>query len=88
MTDSTLVIPGADAALLGYVARCGQLPIAVYDHEKLVAHFVASGMSEDEAVEWVDVNVVGAWVGAGTPGVLVRATREDLDELIGGEPTP
>lgn len=75
--DEILYIPGADAALLGVVARCGQQPFLVYDHEKLVEHFMAEGMSYDEAVEWIDYNVEGAWVGTGTPGVLHRDVDED-----------
>lgn len=70
--DEILQIPGAEHALLGMVQRCGQAPFLVYDWEKLVEHFMAEGMTDEEAVEWIAVNVEGAWVGNGTPGVVHR----------------
>lgn len=82
-TDKTLLIEGADDAILGFIQRCGQPPVAIYDNDRLIEHFMAQGMTFEEAVEWIDYNVIGAWVGEGTPAVLVRATREDLDELLG-----
>lgn len=82
-TDKTLLIEGADDAILGFIQRCGQPPVAIYDNDRLIAHYEKQGMTFDEAVEWIDYNVIGAWVGKGTPAVLVRATREDLDELLG-----
>lgn len=85
-TDKTLLVEGADDAILGFIQRCGQPPVAVYDNDRLIAHFMAQGMTFEEAVEWIDYNIIGAWVGEGTPGVLVRATREDLDELLGTTP--
>lgn len=88
MTDAdypnspTLLLDGADDAIIGYIQRCGHPVVAIYDHQKLVEHFVREGMTEDEAEEWVEFNIVGAWMGEGTPGVLVRATREDIRELL------
>jgi hypothetical protein len=29
-------------------------------------------MSDEEAVEWFDFNIIGAWVGDGTPCFIVR----------------
>ena len=81
----TLIIPGADAAILGVVQRCGQAPFVVYDPDKLVAHFMGQGMTEEEAQEWVTFNIKGAWVGDGTPGVLYAMDRDELDELADTE---
>jgi hypothetical protein len=80
--DPTLFIDDAEQALVGYIRRCGQPLVAVYDYEKLVAVYQASGMTEEEATEWIEVNVIGAWLGTGTPSVLVRGTVADIkDEL-------
>lgn len=70
--DFMVHIPGADDALLGYVWRCGEQPFLVYDFDALVAVLVKDGMSEEDAYEWISVNVEGAHVGKGTPGVLNR----------------
>lgn len=77
MDDELLVIPGADAAILGTVYRCGQDPFVVYDYDRLVDHFVREGMTHDEAAEWIDYNIEGAWVGPHTPGVLRRLEVEE-----------
>lgn len=61
-----------DDALVGYAERCGQPALAVYDYEKLVEVFLAQGMSQEEAVEWIEFNIAGAWVGEQTPLLLHR----------------
>ena len=68
--DRTLMIPGADACILGTFRRCGQPTVIAYDYPKLVQHFIAQGMTQDDAEEWIDVNIEGAWVGSGTPAVV------------------
>jgi hypothetical protein len=48
--------------------RCGQPTLAVYDYDLAVKKLIErDGMSYDEAVEWMEFNVVGAWVGPNTP---------------------
>ena len=36
------------------------------------------GMEEEEAIEWIEFNIIGAWVGAGTPIIVWDF---DLDEF-------
>jgi hypothetical protein len=76
-THSVLQIDGCKAALIGYFQRPGQQPLLVYDYIKLVACFVKQGMTEDEANEWVTVNVESAWMGEGTPAILHRIKSKD-----------
>jgi len=40
---------------------------AVYDGDKMVEHFMQTGMTEEEAHEWIDFNVEGAYFGESTP---------------------
>jgi hypothetical protein len=40
---------------------------AVYSIEKLWDVFIAQGMTHEEAVEWVDFNILGAYVGEFNP---------------------
>jgi hypothetical protein len=72
LNPDAMLIPGKDAALIGVVERCGQPAFAVYDRGLLVALYVREGMTEEEAEEWITVDIDGAWVGDGTPAVLVR----------------
>lgn len=63
---------GCDAAIVGIVERCGQPPLVCYDYELLVQCFVDEETDLEGATEWVDYNIVGAWVGDGTPVILHR----------------
>ena len=76
----TLCIEGCDSARAGVFTRCGQPPVIVYDYELLVLAFEKRGMTDDEAREWISVNIEGAWVGEGTPAVLHPITEHDDDE--------
>ena len=66
---------GLDAALVGVVTRCGEKhPIAVYEHSALLKA-LAKEMSFDDAVEWIDVNINGAYIGPLTPFTMTMAPR-------------
>lgn len=80
--DDTLFLPGADSAIVGYINRCGQPPMVVYEHSKLVEIFMAQGMTDEEAIEHISVNIEGAWLGKGTPGILNLMPGEDVRTLI------
>ena len=54
---------GCDDAIIGITPN-GE---AVYSIEKLWDVFVAQGMTIEEAIEWVDFNILGAYVGEFTP---------------------
>ena len=59
--------------------------LAVYDIQLCVAVLQKGGFSETEAYEHLDYNVIGAWVGSGTPLFLRRQTMQEFyreqDEL-------
>ena len=68
-----LFADGLDEALVGVARRCGQPTLAVYDYEKCVEVFMSrEGISHEDAIEWMEFNVVGAWLGEGTPIWLCR----------------
>lgn len=59
---------GFEEALVGYVERFGQDPLPLYDREKcILILMVRDSMERDEAEEFFSFNVIGAWVGDGTP---------------------
>jgi len=64
---NALFADGLEAACIGIGRRCGQPALAVYDYDKAVQLFVDDGMSHEDAVEWMEFNVVGAWMGENTP---------------------
>lgn len=63
-----LLADGFDDALLGYVERCGMSPLALYDTNKCIEILMKrDGMSCEEAWEFFNYNVAGAYMGENTP---------------------
>jgi hypothetical protein len=63
-----LLADGFEDAFLGVGWRCAQVPIAVYDRDMCVEVLMKrDGMSYEDAEEFFDFNVMGAWVGERTP---------------------
>lgn len=57
-----------DAAILGVAERIGMSPIVAYDTAKILDILCErDGMEGDEAVEYFEFNIVGAYVGERTP---------------------
>ena len=69
-------IDGHDEAIMGVVHRFGQDAILCYDYEKVISQLVTDGMTDEEASEWFDFNIIGAWGGEGTPCFLVTDWEE------------
>jgi hypothetical protein len=68
-----LAADGFADAYVGYAAPGpGRKALAVYDYEKCIKVLMdRDGMSEEEACEYFEFNVVGSWVGECTPLYLV-----------------
>lgn len=77
-----ILYPNYEEALIGICRRFGCPPVALYDYDKcidiLIRDFSDNG-EEDEpeegfyqmAVEWIEVNSLGAWMGEYTPAFAV-----------------
>ena len=82
-----LLADGFEEAFVGICRRFGQPPLAAYDRGRCIDVLMArDGMSEDEAEEFFEYNVIGAWVGDHTPVFLdlaapVDVTSEALEAL-------
>lgn len=74
--DEMLFADGYDEAILGFSQRCGEPAVVVYDRQKVISCLVKDGLSEDEAEEFFEFNVVGAWVGPRTPVFLIRLEED------------
>ena len=63
-----LVADGFDGAIIGVARRCGQPDLVAYSYERCVEILIdRDGATYEEAVEHLEFNVVGAWVGEETP---------------------
>lgn len=65
---SALLADGFEDAFVGVARRCGLPALAVYDYSLGVKLLIErDGVSYEDAVEWMEFNVVGAWAGEHTP---------------------
>ena len=69
---------GLDDAILGIAYRAGAAPLVAYSTSQCIQILMdRDGMSHDEASEFFEFNVLGAFVGPGTP-VFVQQRDEIL----------
>ena len=54
-------------ALVGVGWRFNDGPLPVYDLDKVLEILTEDGSSMEEALDWYQYNMVGAWLGSGTP---------------------
>ena len=69
-----LLADGFEDAIVGVSERIGRDPIVVYDKDKcieILVEMMESDETDDDpyttAVEYFEFNVIGSWVGEGTP---------------------
>lgn len=72
--EDALFVDGHDDAIIGVANRFGMPPVAAYDYEAIIKKLVAGGCPREEAEEYFEVNIVGAWMGEDTP-VFIRDLR-------------
>ena len=77
LNPEALSADGFEGCELGVAYRAGSQPVLAYDREKCIQRLVdRDGMSREDADEFFEFNVVGAWVGDGTP-IFVDTDCED-----------
>lgn len=62
-----LLADGFKDAFVGFTANHHHPVVAVYDLQKCCEILVGSGMTEDEALEYLSFNTLGAYVGPNGP---------------------
>jgi len=74
-----LVADGYDEAVLGVARRCSQPDLIAYDVEKIIEILMTrDDMTYEDAVEFFDFNIAGAWVGEETPIFIHKMTIEEV----------
>jgi hypothetical protein len=75
--DGILLADGFEEALIGVSTQFNRGPVALYDWDKCVKILMERDkMNYDEAVEFMDFNVTGSWVGEKTPAFARLMTGE------------
>ena len=72
--EECVTADGFDDALVG--CTYGANVVAVYDINKMIEILMAESMNYEDAVEFLDYNVVGAYVGEKTPLYINFVTKE------------
>jgi|APGre2960657444_1045066.scaffolds.fasta_scaffold290200_1 hypothetical protein len=68
-----LLMDGFDEAIIGYTTRMNQPDCAVYDYDTMVNVCMwRDGMTDEEAIEYIEFNCQGAWMGEETPYIVRR----------------
>lgn len=74
--EGILFADGFEEALIGVSTQFTRGPVALYDWDKCVSILMErDGMAEDEAIEFMDFNVTGSWVGEQTPAFARLMTK-------------
>ena len=60
-----------DEAIIGVSERIGDEPVVAYDTTKIV-EILSRSMTVDEAYEYFEFNILGAYVGEKTPAFITR----------------
>jgi hypothetical protein len=72
LEEDILLMDGFDDAIIGYSQRINDPTLAVYSWELMVKILMErDGMSDEEAMEYIDYNCLGAWVGERTPIIVL-----------------
>lgn len=80
--DMIMLADGFEDAFIG-IGQQYNRHFAIYDRQQCIEILMErDGMSEDDAEEYFEFNVVGAWVGHGTPVFVRRMVIEEADEII------
>ena len=73
--EGVVLCDDMEYAFLGLAYQFSKPPVAFYDRERCL-ELLARDMTYEEAVEYFEFNIIGAWVGEQTPMFLTSG--EDL----------
>lgn len=69
--EQILLMDGFDEAFIGISQRINEPVLAVYSFDKMVnLLMIRDGMEDEEAMEFIEYNCIGAWIGERTPIIL------------------
>lgn len=79
MTDDDMIVyDDLEPYFVGIVEQYGRPPIRCYDLVQVLSSYMRDGMTFEEAVEFFEFNVIGAWVGESTPCFVRPPTEEEV----------
>jgi hypothetical protein len=73
---------GFDDCLIGVGFTFGKFGTLVYDQAKVIEKLKSDGMTEEEAFEYYEYNILGACLGDNMPIFVEKCTIEQVQDLI------
>ncbi len=74
---------GYNDCIIGVGTRCGMTDVFIYDKHKMITKLVRKDdMKYDEALEFIDFNIAGAFIGEDTPILVDLMTQEEIKNYI------
>lgn len=72
---------GFDDAFVGTtISAFGRNQVALYDYDKCIMILMHDNhMTEEDAIEYFNFNVIGSWVGNGTPIFINQHSVKDIE---------
>jgi|TARA_R110002012_G_scaffold56116_1_gene143567 hypothetical protein len=68
LNPEAMMADGFDDAILGLCKQFGTEPLVAYDYEKCLQILIKRDeMTRDEAIDFMEFNVIGSYVGMHTP---------------------
>lgn len=83
MNEELLKFDGFDDAVIGVcVTWHGKMLVEriIYNGKEILKKLMSQGMTEEQASEYIDFNMLGAYVGDSTPAIMWPATAKEIDE--------
>lgn len=74
-----IFVDGYDSAILGMDTEYQRV---IYSKSKMIDVLIQDGLTELDAVEWLEYNVWNTYVGEHMPIFLHELTKEDIQEWV------
>jgi len=72
-----------DAFVGTTISAFGRKQVAIYDYDKCILILMHDNhMTEDDAIEYFDYNVIGSWVGEDTPIYINQHTILNIEDYL------
>ena len=77
INPDALLADGLDEAIIGVGSQFTNTPVVVYDYDKCVEILMRDNdWDHEDAIDWMQFNVIGAYMGAGTPIFMTKFEEE------------
>lgn len=86
--EETVIYHGFDDCIIGLAEQFSHGPTLVYDRDKVIDTLLREGLTEEEAWEHFQFNIIGGWVGERTPIFLTTRFDPGAWPLLPADDTP